>query len=137
MQVTSFDKPTCRAISEAAAAALQEVAKKFGVSIERGGGTFEEGKYTMRFHVAIGGDAGEAIARKNFAACCKMYQLDPEDFGRVFTVKGVEYKVTGINMKSHKFPIAVQILKTGQAGGFAASVARHLHPDTYVKPDWE
>ena len=139
--ITAFDRATCRIISQEATAALQAVAAKYGLSVMAGSGSFSPAAFTPKFTfspmVAVTAapqgtvpyvTAGSASSiPADFANKAALVGLQASDYGRTFTSQGKTFKITGINLKAHKFPILGTEIRTGKTFKFHAdNVVRYL-----------
>lgn len=121
MKITQFDKQSCRTLAIAVEEALQKVAKEFGVSIKRKGGSYSPTNYTVKIEASIIGKGGIVISREaeDFKSYCQMYNLKPTDLGKTFTSDdGVKYKIKGLSTRSRKYPIIVKNLNNGKTFKF-------------------
>lgn len=91
-------------------AALAEVAKKYNVDIKAGHISYGNINFKMTLEVTekVNGttDAGEAM----WSYYCKSYGFERDDFGKIITLKGKKYQISGIDNRS-KFSIITKCLK--------------------------
>jgi len=109
--IKQFDRATCTIIHNAIDKALEPVAKKFGISIDNGSGSYTDDNYTLKIELAVIGEDGTANSKlvTDFKHMCSRYNLQIDDLGKQFKVSsGVTYEVKGLSRRSHKFPIIVK-----------------------------
>ena len=58
-------------------------------------------------------------------ANCSRYGLAEDDFGKKFTVQGVQYKIIGLNTRRPKYPISAVDISTYRSYKFSAGVVLH------------
>lgn len=83
-------------VSEAALAALQKVAKGFGLTVEPGGGSYSADQFTVKVIFK----APEACADKaadDFSKYATLCDCDPAWFGKVFVSGGQMMTIVGIS----------------------------------------
>lgn len=105
--VTSIDCATAKQIGDAAEQALQEVATRFGLSLERKGGRYDPaaGTFAPKFEFSVEGS--EELA---FAADARFFGLLPGDYKAVFLHNGTRFEVVGINRRARRLPIIAREL---------------------------
>lgn len=115
-KITTIDKAACIVIAREAEVALQEVAKKFGLTIKMSGGKYDPsvGTYAPKVEFAV-----EGADMANFAQSVHLLRsnrvrtwLTADDYGVEFTVKGETYKLVGIHLNRPKFPLECKIVGT-------------------------
>lgn len=116
-------------IIDGAIAKLEAYAKSLGLAVAREGrwvydrsGTYLDVK--LRF--TVGGEDGvEAKQRKDFEMFAKYYGLENSDFGIVFSNRGKDMKLIGINSRrGAKYPYRCIEVATGKEVSFA-EMAKH------------
>ena len=107
MAIKSFDRTTCRLLGEEVNAALQVIAKKYGIVLRAGGGRFESSNYRFKVEASIIDASGTAKtpAVSDFERYAEMFGLQKTDLGKPFLCRGISYAVCGAKPRSHKFPI--------------------------------
>jgi hypothetical protein len=123
----TMDKATVRQIAEAAEEALQAVAERFGLSVERKGGKYDPsvGTFDARFLFSAGDAAAKEWTRW---ASLLDSRLTPEDFGRSFKSGGRTFVVSGANPRATKRPVLAD--EGGRTYAFpAAAVASALRAE--------
>lgn len=105
----TIGKAEAKQIGEATTAALQEVAERFGLTVQFKGGRYDPtvGTYKpkIEFHAA-------GSARKSFEEKAWQVGLKPDDFEKTFASRGEFFQIVGINTRAHRFPIIAS--KVGQ-----------------------
>jgi hypothetical protein len=98
-KITTMDKAAAKRLADAMREALAPVAERFGVEISVGGGTvYEEGTYKPKIELRTG-NAEENTFRS--LAPQLWPPLEPDDYGKTFTVQGRSFTIAGINQKAH------------------------------------
>lgn len=106
-KITKFDREECKAVGEAAKAALEEVAARFGLTLKQEGGRFDAAQFTPKFTFACVAEGGIPA---DFARNCVIFGLTKDDYGKTFTrVTGDEAKIVSIHPRRSKFPIGCEI----------------------------
>jgi len=143
MNITKLDSATVDRIIEDLAEAIQAVADKHGLAVERKRCTYHRTDMPVpfRLHVVEVGADGEAIdkAKRKFDEVCHLYGLRPDHYGAEFgmmramrngRLSMARYRVTGINTRRHKFPVSACNVDTGKGYKFTlAKVRRALGLD--------
>jgi hypothetical protein len=128
MKITEFDSRNVDTIRTAIDAAIQTVAKEYGIQLTAGNLTYSPNNCTVKVECSVIGAEGEAHTRESedFKRYCHRYELQEEDLNKVFvdTVNGLRYKIIGCKPRSTKYPIIVRTMDTG---------ARYKFPATRVK----
>ena len=112
-KITNMDRSACRTVQEAAEAALKQVAEQFGMTLKTSGGKFDNASFTPKFtFVCIAADGIPA----DFTRWCNLFGMTAADFGKSFRrVNGDVVKITGIAPTRRRFPIMVEVLRTGKS----------------------
>jgi len=117
--VKKFNKsnlPEVRAIMKVA---LVEVANQFGIRVEVGNCSYTDHDATFKVKLSVLDEAGDSKADKSDFMAYALYRgFDAEDFGRDFTSKGRQFKITGWNSRKWKFPVTVKEIATGRTWHF-------------------
>ena len=137
MNITKLDSATVDRIIEDLAEAIQAVADKHGLAVERKRCTYHRTDMPVpfRLHVVEVGADGEAIdkAERKFAEVCHLYGLRPDHYGAEFTTTralrsgrstSATYRITGINTRRPKFPVSACNVDTGKGYKFTEAVVR-------------
>lgn len=107
MKITNFDRTNLRMLRQAIDAALEDVGKDYGISIEAGNATFGENIATFKVECATIAKNGKVVSKaaEDFNRYAQMFGLEPSDLGREFTHRGRRYTITGLKPRSHTYPI--------------------------------
>lgn len=97
-------------------AAMAQVAAKHNLSITLGSARFSPTTAKINLEVATKTEDGEAqkstvVAFKTLA---RTYGLSSEDLGKTFSTNGKVMRITGLNPRSHKYPVTVDCLTDGK-----------------------
>lgn len=122
-QISKIDRASVKRIAAATEEALQMVAEDLGLTLESKGGSFDPGigTFAPKFEFKVDG-ADES----DFARSAPLYGLSADDYGREFTSRGTQYRVTGINARAPKFPLQAERLSDGKRFKFTTSVIDRL-----------
>ncbi len=96
---------------------LASVAKKHGVKISFGSGSFTPDNATLKMEIASFGDDGQAKTKeaRDFERNAEvLYGLKPEDLGAIFTLNGREWRLVGAKPRSPKYPFLAECTKSGK-----------------------
>ena len=90
--------------------ALAAVAKKHGVQVTIGSGSFTPGYATMKIDISTFGKDGTANTKEayDFGRYANLVGLKPSDFGRSFKHMGKTYEIVGLKPRSRTAPIVVK-----------------------------
>ena len=107
-----------RTIRTDAEAALLDVAKKHGVQLTVGNGSFARDGSNAHLKLEIAGiaDSGEVMTKEatDFKRYASSFGLTPEDLGTTFKYNGKEFKLIGCKPRNHKFPLIAENTKNGK-----------------------
>lgn len=86
--------------------ALEAVAEKHGISIDREGrGTFTSHSFQFKLKCTIVGEGGENTAQKiDFERNAVFFGFKPEHYGREFSMGGDTYRLVGFNFRARAMP---------------------------------
>ena len=103
--------------------ALKDVAKKYNVDIKAGHISYGSISFKLGLEVTqkVNGasDAGEAT----WSYYCGSYGFKRDDYGKIVTIKGEKYRISGINERS-KYHILVKRVKDDVEYGFLPGIVR-------------
>jgi len=131
--ITSIDKNACDVIAKEVEKALKEVAERLGLNVSLNGGKFDPqvGTYMPKITFST-----QDSARKDFASSVNLLRsnraymgeqwLFAEDYEALVTVKGDEFRVTGINLRKPKFAIEITKTSTGEKYGITEESLKKL-----------
>lgn len=64
--------------------------------------------YEVRVRIAVGGQAEQAdTARETWERYCGIFRLLPEHFGKTISMRGVPFRVAGLDLKRRAKPIVI------------------------------
>ena len=124
-KITKMDVVTCQVIERETKAALQEVAKKFGLTIKMQGGKYDPtvGTFAPKVEFAIEGANEKEFVQslkylrtnRGFGANEKQW-LFPEDLGVEFKRGSDTLKLVAIHTNRPKYPFECEIVSVGSKG---------------------
>ena len=105
--IKQFDRKTCKMLSVEIEEALQSIAKKYGISIKRGNGSYSESRCLIKVECATIGEDGFARtqAETDFPMFCTMFGLKPEHLGKEISIRGRVFTICGLKPNRTKLPI--------------------------------
>lgn len=107
--IKQFDKAACRQLAEDVQAAVQAVAKKHGLTLERAGGRFNPTEFTQKLKWTIGDKAAVTKqAKADWDMHCEVLGLKPEHFGKEVHCKGQAWRVCGLNPRRSRYPVLAE-----------------------------
>jgi len=109
-QIKMFDRTTVRLLRDDLDAALQTVAKKYGISIQTGNARFSSENVTFKLEAAVVSESGVAVTNEasEFKRYAALLGLDEDDLGKSFSYRGQPYEIVGAKLSSRKYPILVK-----------------------------
>ena len=116
----SFDKNLAKKIAEESQIALENIAKKYGVTIKNNGGTLGENDFTMKMKVEV-----VNAVKKYDPYVYQMFNLPQDIIGKTFTNRGVNFTITELNTKAPKFPVNA-VDENGKGFKFTAESIRSV-----------
>lgn len=109
MKVTEFSRKICRELSEEIFTALEPVAQKYNLTLEKKGGSFTLSEWTHKIIFKVGDEEiQEEAAKQKFASQAFWYGLKPDDYGKTLMLSGRQFKITGIKPRASKKPILIE-----------------------------
>lgn len=108
--------------------ALKAVAEKYGVEINPTNVKYDDIDFTLTLEVVrlVNGtsDANESL----WSYYYKAYGFEREDYGKTVIIDNAEFKISGIDSKSKKYPIILTRVKDNKKYGYSiASVKEALN----------
>ena len=123
MPIEVIDKKACKTISGESLLAMQQVLKKYGITVEYKGGSYSPEEYTAKFVFSVPRSDGVPTS---FAAACGKFGLSVADYGKRFRNKtGTTYELVGIKPRNRKYPI-IGRRSDGQRFKFGPHVLQEL-----------
>jgi hypothetical protein len=113
--IKTLDKSNLVQIREDINAALKAVGTKHGLVLDAGNASYSPTNATFKLAVSVITD-GVVMDKPtaDFKRFCTMYGFKPENLGAKFTSRGVEFTLTGLDSKSHKYPMLARSSKDGK-----------------------
>jgi hypothetical protein len=122
--ITTFDKLTVRKITDECGKALEAIAVKYGLKLDRKNCSYmvDEMPVAYRLLTVTPDENGNALDAdgKEFRKYAAMFGLKPADLGREFTSRGEKFRICGLKSRSPKFPVLAENIRTGKVYKFAA-----------------
>lgn len=117
-----------RSLAEEIDIVLDDIQSRYeGLTLVRGTTRYNNLEATLKIKVQVVNEAGESEReRRDFDVLSRSYGLLPEDLGTVFTSRGTDYRLTGINPRARKYPIKGERVSDNRKFKFPKSVTRHI-----------
>jgi len=130
-KITEFGRDNVRSLMDEIQAALDPIAQKHGLVLERKGSTFYRDSVPVMFKmlVRVEDADGKALDSKaqEFKASANLIGLKSEDLGKTFHIRGTSYEIEGLNLRASKYPVLAKNKKNGKTYCFpAGAVARSI-----------
>jgi hypothetical protein len=120
--IKQFDRRSVEKILDEARAALEPIAEKYGLTLDRKGRTYHRDSLPVMFQFLIKelDDDGNTLsaAAKDFQKYAPLYGLKATDLFKEFTSRGEKFRITGFKPKSRKYPVLGENVKTGKTYKF-------------------
>lgn len=121
MKINSFNRESCRIVSDKVEAALQAVANEFGVQIKTKGGTYASDgtSFNLKLEMSVIVD-GKAVspAVSDFNRYKDVLEFG-FDLGEQFvSYDGVAYVVSGYKPRAQKYPVLAKSMANGKTYKF-------------------
>ena len=115
-KIQKFDQDVCRLVAAQFEKALQAVAQDLGVSVRYRGGQFSDAVYTMKIEVGVMAGDGDPWTREreNLFRLGELIGIPKHKIGAVFTLSGVEYRLTGMRTRAGRFPLIAERTDDGR-----------------------
>lgn len=128
MKVQSFSKDICNEVMKDVKSAILEVLKNYGLSAEFDGGKFDAERFIPKINIVITNNDGSttSVYEKDFKQYAHMVGLKSDDFNKTFTYNGQKYNISGLKLKSRKFPVIAYNTITKKSYKFDANVVKKL-----------
>ncbi len=102
MTIEKITPAFCKKVRPELDAALVGVAKKYGLTITAGNGSYDDTSVTFKVQLVLDGvDKG----KEEFDRVAFLFDLKPEDYGREITSRGRKYKLVGLKPNRPKYPV--------------------------------
>lgn len=126
-----FNKRGFNAFKEDVNAALQEVAKKHGVTIELGKILYEDVNFEMKMHVTKSDEKTDG-KRILFEQECRFYGFTADDYNKEFTLDGKRFQLIGFNPKAPKNCCSIYCMTDGHTYRTSAETVKRAFADNAV-----
>ncbi len=110
-KITEINKPECRQISTAAAAALIDPMEALGLKVKIGGGRYSQTEVSFKVTFILEGVNPE---KELFLQTAEQFGVKPDDYGRVLTLNQAECRLVGVRLKAPKYPFILESLADGR-----------------------
>lgn len=118
LKIEQFDRNTVKVLMDDCRVALESVAQKYGLTLDRKGNTYRRDSLPVMFHFLIQktDEKGNVLsaAHQEFRKYALLFGLHPDDFGKEVCLNGDWFKISGLKPKSRKFPILGVHMKSGK-----------------------
>lgn len=107
MAVKTIDRATLHVIQTRVLATVKALEAELGVTFSLGNGTYGSatGSVTLRMAVADSSGAAQSVPEAEFKRYATIYDLQPDDLGREFEVRGTVYTLIGAQPSARKYPL--------------------------------
>src|SRR5210317_201051 len=124
--MTVITPPLLKSIRADVEEALAAVAKKHGVTITTGRGTYTAEWATMKLEIAAIDSDGTVQTKEavDFVAYAFRYGLSPDDLGKEFSYGGETFEIIGLKTRATKMPILGQSRENGKIYKFPANAVK-------------
>ena len=116
-----MDREKCRAIHAALQKAADEIGKEMGVKMTVPSARF--GNTDARFRIEakdLAAVQAESTEEEKFKTFAKWQGLEPEDFGKPFSIHREQYEVCGLKPGRGKYPVLAKRIRDGKVFKFQA-----------------
>jgi len=122
MGITKFDRKVCAKLAPEVVAELEDLGKRYGLTIVAKGGVFSDTAYTIKVELGVLETAG-GISREqaDFNTHCGMYYCKPEDYGKELTINREVVSLIGFAPSRTKYCIRVRKMN-GETALFSENV---------------
>lgn len=93
--------------------AFAAVGKRHDISIKHGKITYSDTSFSFKVE-CVKTDVGD-VKKSEFEKFCKLYGLEPEDYGRQFILEGKTYRLDGLNLNAQKYRCRCTELSSGDS----------------------
>lgn len=123
-----FDGTSVRKIHDEVRAALEPIAEKYGLVLDRKGSSYRRDALPvmMQFLIKETDEDGNALgaSAKDFKKYAVMFGLKADDLGREFVTHGETFRITGLKPKSQKYPVLGENVRTGKTFKFPVETVK-------------
>lgn len=127
-KIEKFDRPTIRKILEECGEALEAVAEKHGLKLERKHCTYSSEELPVAFkfitvQLDTNGNAMDSRA-KDFIRYASLYGLSESDFLAEFSRRGKTYRICGFKPRARKYPVLAECVQDGKTYKFPVDTVK-------------
>lgn len=122
-KISQINRPVLAMLRADILTALKPIMAEYGLDVDINGGSFDDENYKPKLVITVAGGA-EKAGRKDWEAYCVLYQLPKDACGKVITLSGKQYQLTGIKARASKLPITGRELATGKSFKFSVETVR-------------
>lgn len=127
-KTTAFNNTNIKAILADAQAALDAVAEKHGLTLERTNCRYQRDQLPVAFRFITveldpNGNAMDSRA-KDFLKYASVYGLSESDFLAEFDSNGNRFRITGFKPRAVKYPVLAENVRTGKTYKFTAETVK-------------
>jgi len=106
MRIEKFNPDNLRKLIAKIHAALSGVEKECGLSISIEGGSYQDHKVKFKLEAFLLDEDGTSKQdREDFLLYGLYAGFDEHDFGKIFTIKGRQFKIAGWNKSRREYPV--------------------------------
>jgi hypothetical protein len=109
MKITSFDKPSIKAIRVSINDAMKKVEEEYGIKISAGNASFSNNEVTFKLKANVIGDGGVVQTREAQAwdIYASQHGLSHLAVGDTIELMGKSFTISGYNTRARKSPINI------------------------------
>lgn len=120
MKYTEFTRLNIQWTRKEMEAVFAAIEEEHGIKLSIGTMSFDTDRFTCRVEGVViksgmeGKSVREIKGKDDFLNNCFMYGMEKTDLGQTKVIKGVEYKLIGLNTRSKKYPLIIENKATGK-----------------------
>lgn len=123
-KITKFTPANVRDLMSEIEEALEPIAEKHGLTLDRKGRTFYRDSLPVMFQLLVkqedeDGNAMDSKA-KDFVRCARNYGLSADDYHAEFQSNGRTFRITGLNTRARGYPVLAEDVRNGKTYKFPA-----------------
>jgi len=127
-KITEFTRANVRELMAEVKKALEPVAERYGLTLDRKGRSFYRDKVPVMFELLVTKEDENGVAldgkAQEFKRHASLMGMKASDLGREFTYAGKVYRITGMNRRAKKYPILAEDVRQGKSYKFPADFVR-------------
>lgn len=124
-KITSFSRESVLAIREEILAVIQSAAEARGITFSANKTAYTNFDFTLNLEFKIKPPEGFDPDKEEFGLFASAFNLQPEDYLRIFRIQGIKYRLTGFKPQNRKYPVLGKDV-TGKRFKFSSNVLKHL-----------